>query len=180
MLKRELKSHFLTGNVKWLAREGLKKLKHIGLVRDYVREFSLLMLDIMNMLDEDKLFNFISGLQSWVKKELRRQAMRDLPAAIATAVDLVNFRFVNASPFESEKSNEGKKSHSSCVWWEEEQWPKQSQAREFAGEKEFGVLHLRWTTSNQGMSEREKLNTFGGRSGNSAHEPITIAEQHKS
>ena len=49
MLKRELKGHFLMGNANWLAREGLKKLKHISSVRDYVREFSLLMLDIKNM-----------------------------------------------------------------------------------------------------------------------------------
>lgn len=49
------------GNASWLAKEGLKKLKYRA-VRDYVKKFSLLMLDIKNMLDEDKLFNFISGL----------------------------------------------------------------------------------------------------------------------
>ena len=46
----------------WLARESLKKLKHTGSVRDYVKEFSSLMLDIRNMFEDDKLFNFISGI----------------------------------------------------------------------------------------------------------------------
>lgn len=59
-LKRELKEQFLPSNSTWLARESLKRLKHTGSVRDYVKEFSSLMLDIRNMSDEDKLFNFIS------------------------------------------------------------------------------------------------------------------------
>ncbi|KAK0596346.1 hypothetical protein LWI29_014804 [Acer saccharum] len=66
-LKKELKDQFLPCNTSWLARENLKKLKQSGSVRDYVKDFSSLMLDIQNMLEEDKLFNFMSGLQSWRK-----------------------------------------------------------------------------------------------------------------
>lgn len=113
MLKRELKGQFLPGNASWLTRKSLKKLKHTGYVRDYVKEFSSLMLDIKNMADEDKHFNFISGLQPWAQTELRRQAVRDLPVVIAAANDLVDFRIVNASPSESKKSKEGKKGQSS-------------------------------------------------------------------
>lgn len=91
VLKRELKGQFLPGNASWLTRESLKKLKHTGYVRDYINEFSSLMLDIKNMADEDKRFNFISGLQPWAQTELRRQAVRDLPAAIAVFDDLVDF-----------------------------------------------------------------------------------------
>ena len=71
-LKRELKEQFLPINSAWLARESLKRLKHTGSVREYVKEFSSIMLDIKNMSDEDKLFNFISGLQGWAQTELRR------------------------------------------------------------------------------------------------------------
>ena len=63
VLKKELKDQFLPCNVAWVKRENLKKLKHTGSVRDYVKDFSSLMLDIKNMSDEDKLFNFMSGLQ---------------------------------------------------------------------------------------------------------------------
>ncbi|KAL0452904.1 UNVERIFIED_CONTAM: hypothetical protein Slati_1268500 [Sesamum latifolium] len=45
VLKKELKDQFLPCNTSWLARESLRKLKHSGTVRDYVKDFSLLMLD---------------------------------------------------------------------------------------------------------------------------------------
>ncbi|XP_059663503.1 uncharacterized protein LOC132309188 [Cornus florida] len=45
-LKKELKDQFLPLNTAWIARESLKKLKHIGTVHDYVKDFSSLMLDI--------------------------------------------------------------------------------------------------------------------------------------
>ena len=56
---------FLPTNIAWVAREALKRLKHTRSVREYIKEFSSLMLDINNMLEEDKLFNFMSGLQGW-------------------------------------------------------------------------------------------------------------------
>ncbi|KAL0307239.1 UNVERIFIED_CONTAM: hypothetical protein Sradi_6141200 [Sesamum radiatum] len=72
VLKKELKDQFLPYNTSWLARESLRKLKHAGTVRDYVKEFSSLMLDVRDMFEEDKLFNFLSGLQTWAQTELRR------------------------------------------------------------------------------------------------------------
>ena len=62
-LKKELKNQFLPTNTAWGARDTLKKLKQTGTMREYVKTFSSLMLDIKNMLKEDKLFNFMSGLQ---------------------------------------------------------------------------------------------------------------------
>ena len=47
----------------WVARESLKKLKHKGFVRDYVKEFNSLLLDIKNVSEEEKIFNFLSRLQ---------------------------------------------------------------------------------------------------------------------
>ncbi|TXG51266.1 hypothetical protein EZV62_023790 [Acer yangbiense] len=81
-LKKELKNQFLPCNTSWLARENLKKLKQTGSVRDYVKEFSSLMLDIANMSEEDKLFNFMSGLQIWAQTELKRQGVKDIPSAM--------------------------------------------------------------------------------------------------
>ncbi|KAL6312213.1 hypothetical protein AAG906_025555 [Vitis piasezkii] len=73
--KVSITNQFLHTNIAWVARESLKKLRHTGSVRDYVKEFSSLMLDIKNMLDKDKLFNFMFGLQWWAQMELRRQGM---------------------------------------------------------------------------------------------------------
>ena len=65
-VKKELVDLYLLTNVVWLSRESLKRLKHTSSARDYVKEFSSLMLVIRNMFKEDKLFNFILGLHRWV------------------------------------------------------------------------------------------------------------------
>ncbi|KAK9157903.1 hypothetical protein Scep_004477 [Stephania cephalantha] len=78
VLKRELKDQFLPTNAAWQAREALRQLKQKGTVREYVKEFSSLLLDIKNMSEEDKLFNFTLLLQGWARSELRRQSVKDL------------------------------------------------------------------------------------------------------
>ena len=40
----------------------MRHLKHIGPIYDYVKEFSSLMLDILNMTEEEFLFNFMDNL----------------------------------------------------------------------------------------------------------------------
>ena len=65
ILKKELKDQFYLTNTVWMARESLKKLKQTGSVRVFVKEFSSLILDIKDMSEVDKLFNFMSGLQGW-------------------------------------------------------------------------------------------------------------------
>ena len=91
-----MQDQFLPTNAGWLARESLKGLKHIDSVRDYVKEFSSLMQNIRNMSEEDKLFNFVSGLQGWAQTELRREGVRDLTVAMATVDCLVDLKMVGA------------------------------------------------------------------------------------
>ena len=75
ILKKELKDQFLSTNTTWVARESLKKLNKIGSIRDYVKEFSLLIFDIKDMSEVDKMLNFMSRLQGWPQTELRRQGI---------------------------------------------------------------------------------------------------------
>ncbi|ERM96849.1 hypothetical protein AMTR_s00128p00115590 [Amborella trichopoda] len=91
-LKRELKEQFLPGNTVWMAGEALRKLKHTATMREYVKQFSSLMLEIKNMSEEEKLFNFMAGLQRWAKAELRRQGVKDLLAAVTAAETLVDYK----------------------------------------------------------------------------------------
>ncbi|KAL3529307.1 hypothetical protein ACH5RR_008629 [Cinchona calisaya] len=81
-LKTKLKRQFLPTNTSWLAREALRRLKHTGGVREYVKEFSSLLLDIRGMSEDDKLFNFMAGLQQWAQTELQRQGVQNLQQAI--------------------------------------------------------------------------------------------------
>ncbi|KAL0336608.1 UNVERIFIED_CONTAM: hypothetical protein Sradi_4872700 [Sesamum radiatum] len=113
ILKKELKDQFLPCNTSWLARESLWKLRHVGTVRDYVKEFSSLMLDVRDMPEEDKLFNFLLGLQTWAQTELRRQGVKDLSSAIATADRLVDFRVAHSSDLEKKKKDSGKEKEKS-------------------------------------------------------------------
>lgn len=91
-LRKELKEQFLPANSGWVARESLRRLKHTGTVREYVKEFTSLMLDIKDMSEGDKLFNFMAGLQSWAQIELRRSGVIDLSSAIVAADSLVDLQ----------------------------------------------------------------------------------------
>uniref|UniRef100_A0A803PL58 Uncharacterized protein n=1 Tax=Cannabis sativa TaxID=3483 RepID=A0A803PL58_CANSA len=106
VLKKELKDQFLRGNTAWIAPESLKKLKHTGSVRAYAKEYSSLLLDIKNMSEEDKMFNFLSGLKPCAQAELRRQAVTHLPLAIVAAEKFVDYKY-NLNPSQEIKSFKG-------------------------------------------------------------------------
>ncbi|RVW58514.1 hypothetical protein CK203_110371 [Vitis vinifera] len=71
--KREIKRQFYHEDVAYLARKNMRRLKHTGSIRDYVKEFSSLMLEIPNMTEEELLFNFMDNLQGWAEQELRHR-----------------------------------------------------------------------------------------------------------
>ncbi|KAK4397334.1 hypothetical protein Sango_1570000 [Sesamum angolense] len=78
-------------NFEYNVRPALQKLEHTGSVRDYVKAFSTLMLNIRDMLEKDKLFTFMEGLKSWVRLELQqRQRVNDLGSAMAVAEPLID------------------------------------------------------------------------------------------
>lgn len=106
-LKKELKDQFLPLNTAWVARESFKNLKHTSTVRDYVKDFSSLMLYIKNMSEEDKLLS----LQPEAQAELRRQGEKDLPVTIVAADGLVDYK-VSSSSTENKKWNNNKKNKS--------------------------------------------------------------------
>ena len=65
--KREIKRQFYLKDVAYLARKNMRRLKHIGSIRDYVKELSSLMLEIPNMIEKELLFNFMDNLQGWAE-----------------------------------------------------------------------------------------------------------------
>ncbi|KAL4018158.1 hypothetical protein IC575_021748 [Cucumis melo] len=84
-LKRELRSQFFPENVEILARRKLRELKHTGSIREYVKQFTGLMLDIRDMSEKDKVFCFVEGLKPWAKTKLYEQRVQDLTSAYAAA-----------------------------------------------------------------------------------------------
>lgn len=69
--KKKLKNQLLPENMDYIAHRHLKKLNQTSNVRDYVKAFSTLMLDIHDMLEKDKLFYFLEYLNPWAKIELQ-------------------------------------------------------------------------------------------------------------
>ncbi|KAL4340960.1 hypothetical protein GQ457_08G017680 [Hibiscus cannabinus] len=68
-LKKELKNSFFPENVEYNTRKKLKELSHTGTVREYVRDFLALLLDIRGMSEKDKTFSFLEGLKHSVKRK---------------------------------------------------------------------------------------------------------------
>nr|CAN80201.1 hypothetical protein VITISV_038543 [Vitis vinifera] len=99
--KREIKRQFYPEDVAYLARKNMRRLKHTGSIRDYVKEFSSLMLEIPNMTQEELLFNFMDNLQGWAEQELRRRGIQDLATAMAVAESLTDYRRGDSSKIES-------------------------------------------------------------------------------
>ena len=77
-------------------------------MKEYVKTLSSLMLDIKNMSEEDKLFNFMSGLQPWAPMELKRQAVRDLPTTMSVADALMDYKFSKPSGDEEKRKSKDK------------------------------------------------------------------------
>ncbi|KAA0063885.1 uncharacterized protein E6C27_scaffold616G00090 [Cucumis melo var. makuwa] len=84
-LKRELRSQFFPEHVEILARRKLRDLRHTGEIREYVKQFAGLMLDIRDMSEKDKVFYFVEGLKPWARAKLYEQRVQDFTSAYAAA-----------------------------------------------------------------------------------------------
>ncbi|RVX07638.1 hypothetical protein CK203_025243 [Vitis vinifera] len=85
---------YLTDNATLWGVDGknLKRLKHTGSIREYVKEFSTLMLEIPNMAEEELLSISWTTCKAGPEQELRRRGVQDLATAMAVAESLVDYR----------------------------------------------------------------------------------------
>ncbi|KAL0434760.1 UNVERIFIED_CONTAM: hypothetical protein Sradi_0183900 [Sesamum radiatum] len=91
LLREAIIVQFFPENVEYNSRRALRKLEHTGSMQDYVKSFSVLMLDIRDMSEKDKLFKFMEGLKPWARIELQRQRVTDLGSAMTAAERLIDF-----------------------------------------------------------------------------------------
>ena len=85
------------------------------------------MLDIKNMSEEDKHFNFMFGLQGWAQTKLRRQGIHDLPTAMAIVDCLVDYKMGGAiSTMHKPKSEGDKKAKAESKTSKKSGWKKQN------------------------------------------------------
>lgn len=102
---KELKFRFLPDNVEYLARKSPMRFKHSSSIRDYMKQFTMLMLDITDMTEKDRLFFFMNELQKWGEQKLTRQGVKDLASAVAAAERHMEF---NDRASESSKLKQAK------------------------------------------------------------------------
>lgn len=91
-VKEELRAQFETGNQSWLARNQLMALMPFSRVQDYIKTFLRFMLEIKYMSEEDQLYHFLKGLQTWVQSELHRQNVQYLVVAIMVADKFLDYK----------------------------------------------------------------------------------------
>ncbi|XP_050212403.1 uncharacterized protein LOC126663714, partial [Mercurialis annua] len=106
--KRELKRQFYPENAEEEARAKLRRLQQKGSIRDYVKEFSEVLLEIPDYPDKEALFAFKDGLQNWVKMELQRHGVQDLATAISIAESLIEFKRPEKPKSNKDKGGNGK------------------------------------------------------------------------
>jgi hypothetical protein len=56
-----------------------------------MKQLSSLTLDIKDISEANKLYNFMFGLHMWAQLELRKKGVRDLPSTMAAANALVDY-----------------------------------------------------------------------------------------
>ncbi|KAF2300131.1 hypothetical protein GH714_009331 [Hevea brasiliensis] len=89
--KKALKAQFYPENVAYNVQCKLAELQHTGSIREYVRSFTALMLDIKDMSEADRLFNFQKGLKPWARNELVRRGVKELSTALAAVESLDDY-----------------------------------------------------------------------------------------
>lgn len=71
--KKELKKQFYLENATYKAHAKLRILSKKRSIRDYVKEFTKIILEIPDYLYKEALFAFMDGLQHWVRMEIERK-----------------------------------------------------------------------------------------------------------
>ncbi|VFQ91468.1 unnamed protein product [Cuscuta campestris] len=105
--KSELKKQFYPNNVEEEAWGKLRRLQHKGSIREYVKEFTEVLLEIPDYPDKEAFFAFMDGLQQWARLELQRRGAQDLTTAISIAESLIEFKKPE-KPKPKDKGGKGK------------------------------------------------------------------------
>ncbi|KAK3030362.1 hypothetical protein RJ639_038318 [Escallonia herrerae] len=90
--KHELKRQFYLESIVDIAMINLQWLRKKGSIREYVKEYSALMLKIPEMSERQRLCFLVDGLQQWVATELRRREPHDLSSAMVIVERLRDFK----------------------------------------------------------------------------------------
>ncbi|KAH9610423.1 hypothetical protein KSS87_020161 [Heliosperma pusillum] len=90
--KGDFKKQFYPDNAEEIALKKLRALKHMGSIREYVKQYSSLLLEIEDMPEHLSFLYFMDGLQRWAEQELKRRNVKTLAEAINVAESLYKLK----------------------------------------------------------------------------------------
>ncbi|XP_039033835.1 uncharacterized protein LOC120169792 [Hibiscus syriacus] len=85
----EFKEQLYPEYAEYEAQSKLRRLKQEGSLREHVRKFAEVNLQVPSLSEEDGFFTFMDGLKPWAKNELRRRGVKDLSTALTTAESVI-------------------------------------------------------------------------------------------
>lgn len=88
---REFERQIYFENAEDESKDHLWRLKHLGLIHEYIKDFTILILEILNLFDKDVFFNFMDGLQLWANIDQRWCGVQDLATTIIVAKSLIDY-----------------------------------------------------------------------------------------
>ncbi|KAF3793066.1 hypothetical protein EJ110_NYTH02464 [Nymphaea thermarum] len=88
--RKQLKGYFMPVDAERQTYRMVANLRQTGSVREYVRAYQKLMLDVPTMSKKDKLNWFIIGLQSWAQADVERSDPKTLEQAYVAAERLAD------------------------------------------------------------------------------------------
>eukprot|EP00253_Pinus_taeda_P033550 PITA_33550 len=88
-MKGALQAHFSPQDETWEARMKIKFIKQTGNLQTYQQEFASADLELLDMAEMEKVFNFIIGMKPWARNEVKRQRTITLEEAFAAVDRLV-------------------------------------------------------------------------------------------
>ncbi|KAF3779878.1 hypothetical protein EJ110_NYTH40500 [Nymphaea thermarum] len=88
--RKQLKGYFMPVDAERHAYRLVANLKQTGALRDYIRAYQKVMLDVPMMPEKDKLHWFIIGLQSWAQTDVERSNPETLEQAYVAAERLAD------------------------------------------------------------------------------------------
>jgi len=115
-MKKAMQTHFSPQDETWEARSRIKYIKQTGSLQTYQQEYSSAVLELPDMSEKDKVFNFIIGLKPWARNEVKRQKIRTLEEAFAAVDRLVDhYDETSSEKRKPEKPKEKKREGTSRV-----------------------------------------------------------------
>ena len=91
-MKDGFRNQFLFADTKDDVRAKLRLHHKDGHIREYVREFYDLMLEIPKLSYKEALFSFMDGLNRWAKLKLQRRDVQDIKIALLVSESLIEFQ----------------------------------------------------------------------------------------